>query len=414
MEDAHPSGTGSPADKQSPAAGEPGPDAEDPGPAGLTADPAVDDGRPRWTRPARHVNPGLAVSVALGIMLGLLLHEMVVGIIVRVRGLLITLLVSLFLSFAMEPAVQWLARRGVRRGMGTMLVFLAAGVMAAGFIASMVPLIIDQAGNLIDAAPGVVDNLAERAQSLPGGLGDGVSDWLEEAKETLPEQLPGVASNLAGGVIGLGSTLLGGILNLLTTLLVTFYLVADGPRLRRALVSRLDPVDQRDLLGWWELAIKKTGGYVYSRALTAVASAAFHSIAFSVIGIPYATALGIWVGIVSSLIPVIGTYFAGALPLLIALADEPFDALWVLIAVIVYQQVENYLVVPRITAVTLELHPAVAFLSVLAGGALLGATGALLALPAAAIATALVSAYGERHELPAHELLADLEPKHAR
>ena len=368
----------------------------------------------RWTRPVRHVDPALAMSVALGIMVGLLLHGLAEGIIVRVRGLLVILLVSLFLSFAMEPAVQWLARRGVRRGMGTMLVFLAAGGLVAGFVASMVPLILDQVDRLIDAAPGVVDGLAERAATLPGGLGENVSEWLAETRDTLPEQLPGVASNLAGGVIGLSGTLLGGVLNVLTTLLVTFYLVADGPKLRRTLVSRLDPEDQRDLLSWWELAIKKTGGYVYSRVLTAIASAIVHSIAFAMLGIPYATALGIWVGIVSSLVPVIGTYVAGALPLLIALADEPIDALWVLLIIVIYQQVENYLIAPRITAATLELHPAVAFLAVLAGGALLGATGALLALPAAAIVTALVSAYGERHELPAHELLADVEANHGR
>jgi predicted PurR-regulated permease PerM len=255
----------------------------------------------------------------------------------------------------------------------------------------------------------VVDDLATRAESLPGGLGDRVSEWLENAQDNLPDQFPGFASDVAGGVVGLGSTLLGGILNLLTTLLVTFYLVADGPKLRRVLVSRLDPDEQAEVLGWWELAIAKTGGYVYSRALTAVVSAIFHSVAFGMIGIPYATALGMWVGVISSLIPVIGTYLAGALPLLIALADDPVAATWVLGIIVVYQQVENYLIGPRITAVTLELHPAVAFVAVLAGAALLGATGGLLALPAAAIVTALVSSYGERRELPAHQLLADVE-----
>jgi predicted PurR-regulated permease PerM len=107
---------------------------------------------------------------------------------------------------------------------------------------------------------------------------------------------------------------------------------------------------------------------------------------------------------VSSLIPVIGTYLAGALPIVIALGVGVGDAIWVLVAVVVYQQVENYLVAPRITAHTLSLHPAMAFVSVLIGGRCSGAGGALLALPAAAIVAAL-QRLGERHEVVEHDLL---------
>jgi predicted PurR-regulated permease PerM len=126
------------------------------------------------------------------------------------------------------------------------------------------------------------------------------------------------------------------------------------------------------VLGVWELAIAKTGGYVYSRVLTAVVSAAFHIAAFTLIGVQYPVALGVWVGLISSLIPAVGTYIAGALPIIVALATSPLQAVWVLVAITAYQQVENYIIVPKITATTVELHPAVAFLSVLAGGALAG------------------------------------------
>ena len=194
-------------------------------------------------------------------------------------------------------------------------------------------------------------------------------------------------------------------------LLVTFYLVADGPRLRRTLSGRLDPGRQRELLQVWELAIAKTGGYVYSRVLTAAVSGVVHVIAFTMLGLPYAVALGVWVGVVSSLVPVVGTYIAGALPLVIALATDPTAALWVGGVLVTYQQVENYLVAPRITEAALALHPALAFLSVLAGGALLGAAGALLALPVTAIVAALVSAYGERHEVLEHGLTSQAPPR---
>ena len=92
-----------------------------------------------------------------------------------------------------------------------------------------------------------------------------------------------------------------------------------------------------------------------------------------------------WVGIVSQFIPVVGTYLAGALAVLVAVLNDPVDGVVVLVFVIVYQQVENYIFVPRVTAQTLELHPAVAFGTVIAGAAILGPVGALLALPVAAV-----------------------------
>lgn len=369
----------------------------DPAPSAAAGEGAT----PRWR---------LAVTVALGVAGGLVLASLVESVVARLQPLLLALVISLFLSFAMEPAVQHLARRGVRRGLGTALVFLVAVLLAIGFVAAMAPLVTSQIRTLVREGPQLLDSLAEQARELPGGLGESVSGWLEGARAGLPRRLPG----LAGGLVGLGTTVLGGVLQGLTVLLVTFYLVAEGPRLRRVLVARLEPQLQLEVLAIWELAVAKTGGYVYSRVLTAVVSTAFHIVVFLLIGLDFATALGVYVGVVSSLIPVVGTYLAGALPVLIAVTESPTMAALVLLTVVVYQQLENYLVVPRITKHTMALHPAVAIVSVLAGGALLGAVGALLALPAAAIATALVSAYGQRHELVAHELLTDVDPRGGR
>lgn len=372
-------------------------------PATAPADDALSGDRRRGDR-RRKVDWRTAANLGAGVAIGLLLASLVGSTVIRLQGLLVTLIIALFLSFAMEPAVQYLARRGVRRGAGTLLVFLAAFLLGVGFLAAMAPLVVDQVRNLVDAGPTLLDDLARQAQELPGQAGAAVSDWLMRQAEEAPDRIPEIATEVGRRALGVGSTLAGLIVQLLTVSLITFYLVADGPKLRRVLSSRLTPANQREFLEVWELAIAKTGGYVYSRVLTAVASAIFHIAAFSFIGIPYPVALGVFVGIVSSLIPVVGTYLAGTLPLLIALSDDPVTALWVLGAIVLYQQVENYLIAPKISEATLELHPAVAFVSVLIGAALLGAAGALLALPAAAIVTALVSAYGERHEVMEHGL----------
>jgi predicted PurR-regulated permease PerM len=364
---------------------------------------AADHRASRW--PPHAIDPRLAASVALGVAGALLLAQASAAVFAQLRNLIAIVVVSLFLSFAMEPAVQWLARRGLRRGAGTGIVFVAAIVVFTGFVAAMLPMMVEQVTNLIASGPRLLRELSELAERLPGEAGQATAAWLDETRRELPARTNEVAGMIGRSAVGVGQSLLGGVFRMATIALVTFYLVADAPKLRRTLASRLEPREQVRVLGLWELAVAKTGGYVYSRALTAIVSAAFHTVAFLALDLDYAVALGVWVGLVSSLIPAIGTYLAGALPLIVALASSPSKALWVLVAIVVYQQIENYVIVPKITATTMELHPAVAFLAVLGGAALAGATGALLAIPAVAIVAALISASSEEYEVLEHSLL---------
>src|SRR5262249_6416562 len=161
-----------------------------------------------------------------------------------------------------------------------------------------------------------------------------------------------------------------------------FYMVADGPRMRRAICTRLRPDRQMRVLHAWEVAIDKTGGYLYSRGLLALLSTVFHAIVFFALGLDYPLGLSLLRGLVSQFLLLTGTYLAGLLPILVALLDKPLTALWVFVAIVIYQQIENYVFSPRITARTLEIHPAIAFASAIAGAALLGPVGAILALPA--------------------------------
>ncbi len=334
------------------------------------------------------------------------------GVLNALRGLIITLLVSLFLSFAIEPAVNWLARRNWRRGSATGLVFLGLLVLGGLFMTAMGSLVVSQARDFIDQAPAYVQDIEDWAnERFDANIElDDVIDDLKDPQGRARQ----FANDLAGDVLKFSVRALGVIFQVFTVALFTFYLVADGPRLRRAICSVLPPDRQRNVLRAWELAIEKTGGYLYSRVLLAGLSALAHWIALSIIGVPYALALALWVGIVSQFIPVVGTYLAGALAVLIAVLNEPFDAVWTLGTVVVYQQVENYLFAPRVTAHTLSLHPAIAFACVIAGAGLLGPVGALLALPAAAVLQAFISTIGERHEVVESELTARSERRKAQ
>lgn len=214
------------------------------------------------------------------------------------------------------------------------------------------------------------------------------SDWLQK-----------YVQNSATGVLDVSTTVLGGLFRLLTIFLFSFYFAADGPRLRRGLCSVLPPSRQAEVLRAWEIAVAKTGGYLYSRGLMALISGIAHYILLAALGVPYAPALAVWVGLVSQFIPTIGTYLAGALPMLIAFTVDPWYALWVLGFVVVYQQFENYVLQPKLTARTVDIHPAVAFGSVIAGTALMGAVGALIAIPAVATLQAFLGAYVKRYDV---------------
>ncbi|WP_435858856.1 AI-2E family transporter [Streptomyces varsoviensis] len=311
-------------------------------------------------------------------------------------GLLLNILIAFFLALAVEPAVDRMAARGMRRGLATGLVFLGVVIVSAGFFALLGSMLADQISNMVDDFPSYLDSVISwvnktfntslnRVQVQDSLLH---SDWLQK-----------YVQNSASGVLDVSATVLGGLFRLLTVLLFSFYFAADGPRLRRALCSVLPPGRQAEALRAWNLAVAKTGGYIYSRALMAVISGVAHYILLEVLGVPYAPALGIWVGFVSQFIPTIGTYLAGALPMLIAFTVDPWYAVWVLGFVVVYQQFENYVLQPRITAKTVDIHPAVAFGSVVAGTALLGAVGALIAIPATATLQAFLGTYVKRYEI---------------
>ncbi|MEY3618489.1 MAG: hypothetical protein RL726_1187 [Actinomycetota bacterium] len=327
----------------------------------------------------------------------------------RLSSLLIIALVSLFLSLAIEPGVSKLARRGWRRGRATMTIILAIVAGTVFFMIAIGTLVGTQAADLAQNSDRYVDRTVEFLNDTLNTDIDAqkVNDSIQDPDGPVQKFIRGQQ----GTAIKLSVTALGLLLQAFSILLFTFYMVADGPKLRRAICSRLKPDRQERVLATWELAIEKTGGYLYSRALLAGVSALVHWIAFQSLGTAAPVALAVWVGLISQFIPVIGTYIAGVLPVLITFIDSPVKALIVIIVIIAYQQLENFLVAPKITARTMEIHPAISFGSAIAGGALLGPVGAVLGLPVAAMAVALVGASGERHELIQNPLVESPERK---
>jgi predicted PurR-regulated permease PerM len=315
----------------------------------------------------------------------------------RMRHLLFLVLIAFFVSLALEPAVQRLERRGWRRGVATGVVLFASIILVLVFVASLVPIIASQSASFIEQLPDYLTRLQEWAQNTFG-----VDLSLENLQQSLQDALSNlgdVAGDVAGGIIGVGAALAQLIFDGITVALFAFYLVADGPRWRRVLLSFIPPEQQRRALWVWETALDKTGGYLYSRTILALFSAVYTWAALTIIGVPFAVVLGVIVGVLSQFIPVFGTYIAAIVPTLVALFNDPIDAVWVLVALLVYQQIENLWIAPRITARTMSLHPAVAVGAVIGGIAIMGPLGAILSLPVTATIQAVASTWIQTHDV---------------
>jgi len=349
--------------------------------------------------------PRLLIYILLAAGVGIAAYHSIRAL----RSLITILLVALFVSFALEPAVNWLAAHGWRRGVATFAILAGLAVLSVAFVASFIPLFLAQLRSLVDALPGWLNQLNVYTHRWFGI--DVSTANIQEKLRNFDASLASYARNVAGNVFGIVTGVLSLVFELLTIALFSFYMIAEGPRLRRAVCSILSPRRQQEVLRAWEIGIEKTGGYVYSRLLLAAISGATAFVVFVALSVPFPFALALWIGLVSQFIPTVGTYIAAVVPLIVTLFERgAVAAIIVLVYILIYQQIENYLLSPRVTAHTMELHPAVAFGSVIAGASLFGATGAFLALPATATLQSGLSVYIRRHEVVESELTPQPPP----
>jgi len=344
----------------------------------------------------RQAPPWLRRGVVFALV-AIAVFQVAVWAFASLRGFLGLLFLAWLFSISVEPLVARLARTGMRRGAATGLVLFGLTVLVAGFLTVFGTLLVDQLVSLFRALPDVVGevvvwvNRSFDTSFRPSDIVDSL--------DLTPERVQGILSDLTPGVVGILTALVGLLFQGLTFLLFAFYMSAQAPALRATVARRFPPRQQRVISTVWTIAAEKTGGYVVSRLVLAAISALVTGVFLWLLGVPFWLPLALWTGVVSQFIPTIGTYLAIGIPALIALAGQPLDALWVVVFGAVYQQVENYLLGPRITARTVDIHPAVAFGSVVVGAALFGPMGALVAIPVVAAVQAVVETYGRRYEL---------------
>jgi predicted PurR-regulated permease PerM len=312
-------------------------------------------------------------------------------------SVIFTLIMAMLASIAMEPAVARLSRR-MRRGVATMAVMLGVLAFVIVFMLAFGNLLADQLGTFVKSIPALIERATAWANETFGVALN--PDKLVAQLTSDASGLSGLASSLAGGLVGAIATVLGAFFSSITFFFFTFYFSADSLRLRRW-VSRLVPPRQQEVVGVaWDLAVIKTGGYVSARLVLAAICGGLSSLFMLIIGMDYWLALGIWTGLVAQFVPTIGTYIAIALPVFVGLVGpEPWQGVALLAFALVYQQIENVTIEPRISADAVDVHPAVSFAAVMFGAALFGVAGAFVAVPVAALLLALFDIYSRKYEL---------------
>lgn len=317
----------------------------------------------------------------LGVLAAYWLGQQILG----VSSILVLIVVALFLAAGLNPLVEWFMSRGLKRAWAVLAVIVLVLGTLALFVAAIVPVIGEQVAKLTENAPVWLDMLTENKQ---------VQQWnteyeiIDRAKDYISDGA--FTQNLFGGVLGFGLAVLSAVANTLIVLVLTLYFLAGLPTIKSAFYQ-LAPASRRTrvtLLG--DRIVRGIGGYVSGAFVVAVCAGVTSLVFLLVVGLgEYAMALSFVVGLLS-LIPMVGATFSMVIVSAIGFTESVPIGLACLVFYIAYQQVENYVIYPRVMARSVDVPGSVTVIAALIGATLLGVVGALMAVPVAAAVLLLV------------------------
>jgi predicted PurR-regulated permease PerM len=313
---------------------------------------------------------------------GVLTAYWLLGMLGQLSSVLTLIVVALFLALGLEPVVAGLERRGLSRGVSVAVVFAGVIAIFAGFMSAVVPALVTQASELTSAAPDLVQSFQNsslvRSLDKRYGLISSVTAQIQQRLKNGDSVM-----QVFGGVYGAGAAVVSVAFSTFTVLVLTLYFTASLRGMREA-AYRLVPASRRPrvkLLA--DEIIRRIGGYIAGQVAVASINGMFTFVGLSVLQLPYPIVLAITVALFG-LIPLVGATLGAVIVILVALFHSWQYAVIIAIYYVIYQQIENYLIAPRIMARTVSVPGAVAVVAALAGGTLLGVLGALIAIPVAA------------------------------
>jgi predicted PurR-regulated permease PerM len=336
--------------------------------------------------PGRRVRPGQIIVWAAAATFGVLIVVLAAYGLYVARSVLLLVLIGLFVAISLEPAVRWLTSRGLRRSYAVLIVVLVALALFLFFVWSIVPPIVNQGGTLIRDLPSYLQRLSDESRPVRE-----ITDryHLTDRLTTAAAGLPG---KLAGGAVGFVQRLFGVLGSTLTVLVLAIYFMADMPRLRRGVTKTFPPRLRPRVGEIVDVVVDKVGSYMIGNLIISVFAGASTFLCLELLRVPFALPLAVTVAI-TDLIPMVGATLGAVICVTVTVFTNGVwpDAVVVLLFFIAYQQLENYLIAPRVLRNTVDLSSVAVLLVALTGGTVLGLAGAVMAIPLAAAVKVVLS-----------------------
>ena len=318
------------------------------------------------------------VLVVLGIIIAAYL---LLQIVQAAQGILIWIFVAIFLALALNPAVDALQSRGVkRRGVAVSIVFVGAILAIAALAATVVPTIVSQVNDFVDAVPGYVSDLTAGRGRL--GFLEREYQITERVRDALAEGGATKVLGLSGTALAVTKGVITAVLATVTIAFLTLFMLLEGPTWMERLYGLLPEEKQPRWRAIGHEIYRTIGGYVTGNLAISLIAGIVSTTALVILGVPYAVALGLLVAILD-LIPLAGATIAAILVTTVAFLDSTTSGIIMLIFFVVYQQLENHVLQPVVYGRTVQLSPLAVLIAVLIGAELAGVIGALAAIPVA-------------------------------
>jgi predicted PurR-regulated permease PerM len=306
----------------------------------------------------------------------------------RFNQVIFTLFIAIVIGTVIRPAVSWLHQRGLPQTAGVILVYILVLLLLTGFLLLLFPLISEQGTTVAAAMPDYYQNLRTWLVNHPNQFLVGLSEFLPAALPNVnlrPVQQTGqemMAS--AGQVAGYVTFAAKVIFTAIILLVLAFYWTLEGPRIIKSFLLVVPQMQRESISDLISAMESKVGLYIVGQGILCLVIGILALIAYTIIGLPNALVLALIAGVLEA-VPMVGPLLGAVPAALVALSIAPGKLIWVIIATVVIQQLENTLLVPRIMKKAVGVNPFVTLLALFAFSSLFGLAGALMAIPIAAM-----------------------------
>jgi predicted PurR-regulated permease PerM len=333
------------------------------------------------------------VQISTATVFRLLLAVLLLLFLYVIRDVLVIILFSVVIASAIGPAVNFLQNRRVPRTIAAFLVYILLFILLALLLYLIIRPLSNELTNLSETLPLYIDRVSVTFEEVRS-----TSPYYEQVLTSIRDSLGEVSGNLrsiATNIFAALARLFGGITSAVMVIVISFYLAAQEHGISNFLRAVTPPVHQSYVLNLWGRAQTKMGRWVRGQIVLSLSIGVSVFIGLSIFGIPYAIILAL-IAAIFEVIPFVGPILAAIPAVLLALLISPVVALWTVLVYVIVQQLENYLLAPKIMERAVGLNPIVVIVSLLIGGQLLGVIGIILAVPVAAVVVELIRDYGKR------------------